>query len=495
MISPNFISSAVGIGVNFSNAGGAASRFLPQRIAVIGHGTNAASYSLDKRRFFKASDVGAAYGFGSPLHQVARILIPDIGIGVESIPVTFYPVAKITGQPVSTATITLSGTPSLGEIKVSSGSDFVRIRNALSETPAQAAIKVSAAINANNNFPFTAASAAAVITLTSKFICSAANEIPFEVISSSFLAATASFYDLSSGTLQSSDIDSALQKFGESWETLVVNAGAFSTENYNSEFSNIDRFNQLRWSSEVHKPFVLISGRGEYGFDPGFKTQITEIAAQLKNQRTSSIIYQEGSLTPPWAIAASAALNIAKTAEINPPKGYSRQILTGVLPGPDELQKTSAEREALVQAGVSTTTAKDGQVFMADTRTTYHPDNNVVREYSHVVDLMKIFNVIYNLDLIFNRSDWIDVPLVPDNQQVTNREAKSPSTAVAEIASMIDSLALEAIISDPVNAKKSIRASISSVNPKRLDVSFFSAVSGNTLQADINYSFGFLYGG
>jgi len=66
--------------------------------------------------------------------------------------------------------------------------------------------------------------------------------------------------------------------------------------------------------------------------------------------------------------------------------------------------------------------------------------------------------------------------------------------AKAEVAAMIDSLGLNAIISDPKTAKKTILADVNETNPKRLDVQVTVQLSGNTIVKSIDLNFGFFFG-
>ena len=59
---------------------------------------------------------------------------------------------------------------------------------------------------------------------------------------------------------------------------------------------------------------------------------------------------------------------------------------------------------------------------------------------------------------------------------------------------MIDSLALEAIISDPETAKATIVAGINGANPKRLDIAWTAQVSGNANIISIDFNWGFYFG-
>jgi hypothetical protein len=84
--------------------------------------------------------------------------------------------------------------------------------------------------------------------------------------------------------------------------------------------------------------------------------------------------------------------------------------------------------------------------------------------------------------------------LIPDDQPTVNRAAKKPKSAVAAVSAMLDSLGLNAIISDPETAKENTIAAINDQNPKRLDVSTTVQLSGNTNIISVDLNFGFFFG-
>ena len=63
------------------------------------------------------------------------------------------------------------------------------------------------------------------------------------------------------------------------------------------------------------------------------------------------------------------------------------------------------------------------------------------------------------------------------------------------MGSLIDQLALEAIISDPASAKATTLAQISVSNPKRLDITSTMSISGNTNIISVDFDWGFYFGG
>ena len=95
---------------------------------------------------------------------------------------------------------------------------------------------------------------------------------------------------------------------------------------------------------------------------------------------------------------------------------------------------------------------------------------------------------------MFANTEWDGAPLLPDDQPTSNRSAKKPKTAKAAVAALIDSLGLEAIISDPATAKNSIIAGINESNPKRLDLAVTVQLSGNANIISVDLDFGFFFG-
>jgi phage tail sheath gpL-like len=196
----------------------------------------------------------------------------------------------------------------------------------------------------------------------------------------------------------------------------------------------------------------------------------------------------------PLIVAARELARIVVLADSNPPHDYVGQKATGLTPGADGNQWTYADRDQAVKDGVSTIEVKDGVINLSDTVTFYHPSGDPLPAYRYVVDIVKLQTTIFNLDLIFTLPEWQGAPLLPDADPTTNRTAKKPRMARAAIASMLDSLGLEAIISDPETAKDNTLAEINGTNPKRLDVVVPVQLSGNTNIISINLEFGFFFG-
>jgi len=164
-----------------------------------------------------------------------------------------------------------------------------------------------------------------------------------------------------------------------------------------------------------------------------------------------------------------------------------------LIPGNDGDQWDYVQRDVAVKAGSSTIEVNDGVINVSDAVTFYHPEGDSTPAYRYVVDIVKLQNIIFNLDLIFAQESWAGAPLVPDADPTVNPSAKKPKMAKAEVYAVIDSLGLNSIISDPETAKANTLAGINSSNPKRLDVATTVQLSGNTNIISVDLDFGFYF--
>ena len=85
---------------------------LPQMIAVFGEANtaNQSGLTTDKREVTSAQEAGSLYGFGSPIHQIMRVLRPIGGPGVGGIPTFVFPQVSAGGATATTVEITVTGT-------------------------------------------------------------------------------------------------------------------------------------------------------------------------------------------------------------------------------------------------------------------------------------------------------------------------------------------------------------------------------------------------
>lgn len=481
------VARVVGIKTIFRNLRGGTITLLPQRIAVIGQGASAATYATTKQTLTSAFAVGSAFGFGSPLHLAALQLLPANGDGAGTVPVTFYPLEDDASGVAAAGDITPSGAVT------TAGSYVVKINNISSEafvvevgdTVAEIITKMTTAINANVNMPMIATDNTTVLDLAAKWEGTSGNDLYIEVEGATTTGVSFAITQPTGG-LVNPDITPAINQFGDVWETMVLNCLDIADTTAIAAYST---FGEGRWGALTRKPLVVFTGNTE----TSVATAIT-LSDSRKTDRVNSQLVAPGSNDLPLVVAARQLARIAVIANNNPARDYGSQQATGLTPGADGDQWTYADRDQAVKGGSSTIEVKDGVVNVSDVVTFYHPSGDPTPAYRYVVDVVKLQNIIFNLDLIFATAEWDGAPLIPDDQPTANRDAKKPKSAVAAVAAMIDSLALEAIISDPESAKAATVAQINSGNPKRLDVSTTVQLSGNTNIISVDLNFGFYFG-
>lgn len=477
----------LGIKTQFKDLRGGTALLLPQRIAVVGQGATASTYSTTKAQYSSAADVGSAYGFGSPLHLAAKQLFPDNGDGVGTIPVTFYPLDDDGSGVAAAGDITPAGSQTVA------ASYRINVNNILSEpftisvgdTVADICDAITAAVNAVLDMPVVAVDNTTDVGLAAKWKGTSSNDIVVSVVGSA-TAGTTFAITQPTGGLVNPDVQTALDQVGNVWETMLLSCFEADDTTILGDYA---AFNEGRWGPLVRKPLIAFSGSNETTV-----ASATAVPDARKTDRTNCQLVSPASSDLPVTIAARQLARIAVQANNNPPVDYVGLNASGLTPGADGSQWLYSERDEALKKGSSTIEVIDSVVKLSDTVTFYHPDGDAFPAYRFVVDVIKLQNILYNLDLIFSSPGWAGAPLVPDDQPTTNPAARQPKAAVAAINALIDSLGNLAIISDPATAKAATAANISSQNPKRLDVSLTLQLSGNIHIISVDFNFGFFFG-
>lgn len=490
-IDASAVSRVVGIETQFKDLRAGSTQFLPQHIAIIAQGNTDADYPLAPWDATGAQAGGARYGYGSPIHHALRELFPVNGSGVAPIRVTVLPLVDDGAGVAAAGTITPSGAAA------AIATYWVRIASILSapfttavgDNVATLCDKIVAAVNAVLEIPMEAADGTTDVDLEAKWAGASGNDLTVEVLDSTGNAPVSGLTFVvvqPAAGAADPDVAPALSMLGSDWVTLVINAlGPANT----TALGKIAAAGEARWDKLVRKPFVCFTGNPE-----AVVGTATTVPAARPADRVNAQLVAPGSVHLPVQIAAAQVREIAKVANNNPPTDYGGRAVRTLIPGADNLQWDYGERELAVKAGSSTVDVRDGLLRISDVVTMYHPAGEVPPAYRHVVDIIKLQNIIYNFDLEFTRPEWNGAPLIPDGQPTANPNARSPKAAKAAACGIIDGLALQAIISDPETAKKSTLASVNAQNPKRLDLRTTVQLSGNTNIISVDLNFGFFFG-
>lgn len=485
-IDQSAIARVLGIDVKFENFNLGQALYLPQRVTVIGQGNTAASYDLLKTAVISSGQIGSKYGLGSPIHLAIKQMFPDNNDGIGGIPVTVIAVEDGTteadGEIAVTGTLETVqsvGTVTLGGIV---SKQFVSV---IDETPTTLAVKIKAAIDAILDMPvITGVLAVGVLPLTSKWKGESANDISIQIDFDSDSALTIASTAFSNGAANP-DVDPALAKIGNVWETMILNLMNYDDTATLTKYAT---YGEGRWNQLVKKPCVVISGTGD---DFATRTAITDAR---KDDRINFLGVSVGSLELPFVIAARAlAKDIAVLANNKPAHNYIGK-LTGLVAGADALQETDATRNLSVLAGSSTSIKVGTVAELSDTITMYHPVDDPQSAYRYVVDIVKLMNVLFNVEVILQT--FKGKPLAPDIVVTADPDAVQPKDVVAVLSDLADSLeqGQSMIIVDSGFTKQNITASINVGNPKRLDSTFPVKLSGNVEVNSNDIKFGFFFG-
>ncbi len=488
-VAESAVSRVVGIETKFVNLRGGV-KFLPMRIAVFAQGTTIAqaSYSTDKVIVTSAKFVGDNFGYGSPAHLTINELLPQQGGGVGIIPVTLFPLDDDGAAVTATGTITPVGTQTAVQTYQ------VKVNNILSKaftlavgaTVADAVAAMMTAVNSVINMPVIAANVGpdTSISTTAKWGGPTGNDIKVEVVGTEAGIVFTTVNPASGAT--NPDITAALAQVGNIWETLILNcldvADTTTLDLYRDFF-------EPRWGPTVKKPALVFTGQPV----ASQATAIT-IPEARKAERINAILVAPGSDNLPFVIAGAELAKIAVVANDKPPFDYAGQPCNSLTPGTDAEQWDYITREAAVLGGASTIEVVDNVIELSDTVTFYHPTGEEPPAYRFVNDIIKVWQNLFNLALIFAADDWKGAPLIPDADPTTMPGTKKPKDAVTAIGVMLDSLGLNSIAADVPTAKKTIQANINPSNGRRLDVSYTWQIAGTTGIISITSNWGFFFG-
>lgn len=485
-IDASAVARVTGVQTRYRDLRGGNTNFLPQRIAVLGQGNEAVTYTTTPKQVFTAQEVGEEFGYGSPLHLAVKELFPITGDTVGIVPVTIYPMQKGASAAAATHTITCAGT------QVNAGNYVFRIGGVSSQsfrleaaaTATEAGAALANAINAVVDMPVTAAASTGTVTLTAKWQGLSGNDIRSVLQSGTVSGITFTITTPTNGAVDP-DVATTLAQISTVWETFVVN----TLQPTSAIFTLYQTWGDGRLDPTIVRTPVVLSGTVDT------LTNLTTLGNGRKSDRINAVIPVQGSSHLPLQIAARAASRIGRSANNNPAQDYAGLSLTGITPGASSDDWTYSQREAAVNAGISTVEIIDGVPQLSDVVTFYHPDGEVPPAFRYVVDIVKLQNLQYRIQLTFATNEWRGAPLLPDPDVTTNPLAKKPKDAVAALAGVVRQSGLDALISDAEGALQTIQAGINAQNPKRLDATLSVKLSGNTNIISTDLNFGFFFGG
>lgn len=469
---PNLKTRATIIDLSFKPSPTRGTGWLPMTIAALGVANTGVTPVNEPVLVTSASQVKGIYGAGSPAHQMAKKLFPSFGPGVGTIPVYFVPTPEAVGAAAATATISATGTSTAEfTINISLGGlnlDTITIASGVSSTAVITSILDT--INDVLDSPVTATEDAGTITLTSVWSDVTANDIILDISydATAGISITTSPFAGGAGVPA---VSNSLALLNDVWYTLLINPFGLQT----AVLDEISTVGISKWDSLEHKPFVAFAGSVE--------KDVAVLKAITDTRRTdyvNAVMPAPGSYEMPFSIAAAAVADIAIMADRNAAVDFALTVVD-IAPGKAEDQWTKFQNNTAMTSGICTLKYTNGLYVFNDTVTMYHPEGEDEPKYRYVVDIIKLMNVNYQIYNKFENVAWAGSPLIDEDQDTINIEAKKPSTYAVATAAIIRNLGRLAVLRSVETSVESIAVDFGSTtnpNAKRVNISARIALSG-----------------
>lgn len=332
----------------------------PAKVLIVGQMLTGLATAGTPVQVTRADQAAALFGAGSQIEWMIRFFRANN----TTTELWAVGLADAGSSTANTRTITITGTPSAaGTWPLYIGGRSVRVAAQLTDTPTTAATAIAAAVNADIYLPFTATSAAGVVTLTArnKGTWGASVDVrmgyyPDDIVPPGFAATIAT------GVAGATDpaITGVLTTTANDWYTDIVVPWTDSVTMAALETDLARRYNALG------------------GLDAHAYTAITGTYATVtswsstRNNAFVSTLAMNGSPTPAACVAAALAGLAAFHLSNDPARQLGSLVLKGVMAPLGASLYTDTEQNLMLGKGLSTfDTLADGSVVLNRVVTNY----------------------------------------------------------------------------------------------------------------------------
>lgn len=475
---------------------------LPIRVGILSPANDDMQSDLDPETPIQiTSSAGAAIaaGYGSPLHQICKILFPISGGGLGGIPTFWYPQAKAVGATTKTAHVAGVGTATGNgtHYVVISGrknveGKYYAVNIIKGDTAAIIHGKISDAVNNVLGSPMSGSDTDYYAELESKWSDLTANGILVKMDTNGNdlgMTYSVSYPQAGSGT---PDIQDSLALFANNWVTHVVNA--YGT--VDAVMTTLEDFNGApmvgsnpptgRYAPTVFKPFLAYTG--SVLADP------SSITDSRKNKLTIKISPAPLSEGLPMEAAANDCLLSALISQ-NSPHLDTAGMSYPDMPTPEAIGVMSDvyERQRIILKGCATVDLVGGVYQIQDPVTTYHPVDEVVPQYRFVRNIVIDWNSRYTY-LLKEQLYVRDHAIAKDDETVNATKVIKPKIWKSICAEMASEMVLRGLWVDAPFMVASLVTGLSTTNPDKLATSYRYKRSGYVRVSDTVATGGFEYG-
>jgi phage tail sheath gpL-like len=457
---------------------------LPQIIALFAEANlaNQGSLNEDKRELTSADEAGQLYGYGSPIHQIMRILRPIGSEGVGGIPTVVFPQKSSLTATQTAITWQISGNAlknGVHSVRIA-GRENLDFKNysytvVKNDTPAIIIQKMVDSVNSVLNSPVIASVGATTdkIVFTTKWAGSTSSELKISFNINDDLLGLTYAETASVNGVGLVDLSNALSQFGSDWYTCVINSYGEDVFNVLEQFNGVPSANSPtgRYSGSEFKPFMAYFGSTLSDKDD--LSAITDDSARVE-QVTNVLCPAPSSEGFPWEAATNVVRLFARTMQDSPEidiNGQSYPDMPIPVNGLIGDMSVYDNRDFLVKKGCSTVILDKGSYKVQEIVTTYHPDGETPLQYNYCRNLNLDWNVADSYRILENRR-LKDRVLIRDEQVTDSPNAIKPKEWKATLFDLFDDLAKSALINEPDFSKKSLQVQISANNPNRFETFF-----------------------
>lgn len=489
MVDANVITRTVGVSAVYENTRTGTIARLPQRIAVLGQGEHSKTYETTPFRVTSPSDVVTNLGQRSPVYLMLRELFNQIDAdSVGASEVTVYPLDEDASGAPAVGGIVPSGTASRSAVFQVVVNGIKSEKFAVASGSVVAATVIAAmitAINAVTHMPVIASNGTTTCTITSSWYGESANGLHLSVIGDTDAGVVFTITQPTAGAANP-DVSDALALFGTRHETLVLNQMEYDDTD---TLDALQTAGEVRWGELVKMPFIAFTGN-----TVASRATATATSAARRTDRINAYLVAPGAAELPFVVAAAQLAKIARVANSSPAVGYGAIPVPSLTPGTDAQQWDHGARNTAKGEGCSTVVLVDDVLQINDVVTFYRPTGEEPPAYREVVQIIKLMNAIYNVNLVYSAREWAAAPLLPDGAITTLPQARTPKSAIAAVLPTLVGLEADAIITSARGAFKATRATIDGSNPDRVNIDVPFMVSGNTVVKAITIRWGFNFG-
>lgn len=454
---------------------------LNQIIAIFGEANTANQGTLDtvKKEVTSAQEAGELYGFGSPIHQILRILRPVNSPGVGGIPTVVFPQETANDSTATAIEWTVAGNATKNAthtLKVN-GRDNLDFQTydysvVKDDTPTVIAAKIALAVNSVLGSGFTATSTGAVVTFTTKWKGATSKEGNI-VISNEGDAAGVTYSQTNrtegAGTV---DLLPSLAQFGSTWYTSIINP-------YIDKLEAFEQFNGIPYGTTPtgrYNPIDFKPSLAFFGSTLDDKDDLVAItgATDRISQVTNVLCPAPKSNGCTWEAASNMVTIFARIAQDTPQLTVNNQSYPDMpTPNSGDIGDMSDynNRDLLVKKGCSTVILENGAYKVQDLVTTYHPEGEVPLQYAYPRNLNIDFNVREGYGILETLSVK-DHVIIADNQVSDAQRTIKPRQWQSILSDYFEDLATRALITEPEFSKESCSVQRGESNPDRFETFF-----------------------